>query len=61
MLIVPLRAVPSQKLSILLANQLCQITLKTRWFGLYMDLSVNDSPIAARLGLYREEARDVRA
>jgi hypothetical protein len=33
MLIVPLRAVPSQKLSILLANQLCQITLKTRWFG----------------------------
>lgn len=45
MLIVPVRAVPSQKLSILLANQLCQITLKTRWFGLFMDLSVNDLPI----------------
>jgi hypothetical protein len=41
MLIVPVRAVPSQKLSILLANQLCQISLETRWFGLY----VNDSPI----------------
>jgi hypothetical protein len=23
----------------------CQLTLKTRWFGLFMDVSVKDSPI----------------
>jgi hypothetical protein len=45
MLIVPVRAVPNQTLSILLANQPCRLTLKTRWFGLFMDVSVNDSPV----------------
>jgi hypothetical protein len=45
MLIVPVQAVPNQTLSVLLANQLCQITLRTRWFGLFMDVSVNDAPI----------------
>ena len=45
MLIVPVQPVPNQTLSILLANQLCQLTLKTRWFGLFMDVSVNDAPI----------------
>jgi uncharacterized protein DUF6983 len=45
MLIVPVRAVPNQTLSILLANQLCQLTLKTRFYGLFMDVSVNDAPI----------------
>jgi hypothetical protein len=45
MLIVPVQAVPNQMLSVLLANQLCQITLRTRFFGLFMDLSVNDAPI----------------
>jgi hypothetical protein len=45
MLIVPVQPVPNQTLSILLANQLCQITLKTRWFGLFVDVSVNDAPI----------------
>ena len=45
MLIVPVQAVPNQTLSILLANQLCQLTLRTRFFGLFMDVSVNDAPI----------------
>jgi hypothetical protein len=45
MLIVPVQSVPNQTLSILLANQLCRLTLKTRWFGLFMDVSVNDAPI----------------
>jgi hypothetical protein len=41
-LIVPVRAVPNQTLAILLANQLCQFTLKTRRFGLFKD---DDLPI----------------
>jgi len=45
MLIVPVLAVPNQTLSILLANQLCQLTLRTRFYGLFMDVSVNDAPI----------------
>jgi hypothetical protein len=45
MLIVPVRAVPNQTLSIQLANQLCQLTLRTRFYGLFMDVSVNDAPI----------------
>lgn len=45
MLIVPVQAVPNQTLSILLANQACQITLSTRFFGLYMDLAVSNIPI----------------
>jgi hypothetical protein len=45
MLIVPVQPVPNQTLSILLANQLCQLTLRTRFLGLFMDISVNDSPI----------------
>jgi hypothetical protein len=45
MLIVPVQAVPNQTLSILLANQLCQLTLRTRYYGLFMDVSVNDAPI----------------
>ena len=40
-----MRDVPNQTLSILLANQPCRLTLKTRWSGLFMDVSVNDSPI----------------
>jgi hypothetical protein len=45
MLVVPVQPVPNQTLSILLTNQLCRLTLRTRWFGLFMDVSVNDAPI----------------
>jgi hypothetical protein len=45
MLIVPVQAAPNQTLSVLLANQLCQVTLRTRFYGLFMDVSVNDAPI----------------
>lgn len=45
MLIVPVQAVPNQIFSILLGNQNCQITLATRFFGLYFDLSVSNTPI----------------
>jgi hypothetical protein len=47
MQIVPVQAVPNQTISILLANQSCQITLSTRFFGLYMDLSVSNTPVRA--------------
>jgi hypothetical protein len=40
MLIVPVQPVPNQTLSILLANQLCQLTLRTRFYGLFMDVSL---------------------
>ena len=45
MLLVPVQAVPNQTLSILLANQLCRLSLRTRFYGLFMDVSVNDAPI----------------
>lgn len=42
MLIVPILDVPSQSVSISLANQACTIDLKTRSTGLYCDLYVGD-------------------
>jgi hypothetical protein len=45
MLIVPTQAVPNQTFSILLGGQSCQITLTTRFFGLFFDLTVNNNPV----------------
>lgn len=45
MLIVPVQAVPNQTFAIQLANQSCQITLTTRFFGLFFDLSVSNTPV----------------
>jgi hypothetical protein len=45
MLIVPLTAVVSQKLSVLLAKQNCQIAVYQKSTGLYIDLSVNNVPV----------------
>jgi hypothetical protein len=45
MLIIPLIAVPSQKLSVPLANQTCQINVYQKAYGLFMDLYVNNSLI----------------
>lgn len=47
MKIVPVQAVPNQIFAILLGNQSCQITLQTRFYGLYMDLAVNNVPLRA--------------
>ncbi len=46
MLQIPLSAVPSQSLSVVLGNQNCQISLYTLTTGLYFDLLVNGAPIA---------------
>ena len=45
MMTIPLTAVPSQKLSTLLAGQNCQIAVYQKTTGLYLDLSINDTAI----------------
>lgn len=45
MLIVPVQATPNQTFSILLGNQSCQITLTTRFYGLFFDLSVSNEEV----------------
>ena len=44
---IPITAVPSQQLSITLANQNCQITLYMMGDYLYMDLAIDNAPIAS--------------
>ena len=45
MLIVPLQAVPNQTFSTLLGGQACQITLTTRFWGLFFDVAVNNTNV----------------
>jgi len=45
MIVIPLTATPSQTLSVLLAGQNCQIAVYQKTTGLYLDLSINDSPL----------------
>lgn len=45
MLNVPLTANPSQKLSVLLAGQNCQIAVYQKTTGLYLDLAMNNAQI----------------
>jgi hypothetical protein len=47
MLEVPLRPVPSQIISVSLENQNCEITVQQRTYGVYFNLSVNDTLIIA--------------
>jgi hypothetical protein len=44
---IPLRAVPSQTLSVQLGNQSCQINVFQRFFGLFIDLYSNNDLIVA--------------
>ena len=43
MLIVPLQPVPYQALTVPLAGQACQITIAQKFYGLFLDLRVNNS------------------
>ncbi|TAM15973.1 MAG: hypothetical protein EPN65_16800 [Pandoraea sp.] len=45
MQVIPLAAVPSQVLSVLLAGQNCQIKVYQKTTGLYLDFSMNDAPV----------------
>jgi hypothetical protein len=43
---IPLVATPAQSLTVQLGDQSCQIVVRQRRTGLYVDLSVQDVPIA---------------
>lgn len=45
MTIIPLQAVPSQSMSVVLAGQNCQINVYQKSTGLFLDLYVNNEPI----------------
>lgn len=45
MLVIPLNAVPAQRVSVTLALQPCSIKLYQKTTGLFIDLSVNDTLI----------------
>lgn len=42
---IPLRAIPSQELQVVLSGQDCTIFLYWRWGRLYLDLTVGEVPI----------------
>jgi len=42
---IPLRPIPSQQFSVLLAGQNCQINVYQKSQGLFLDLMVNNAPI----------------
>lgn len=43
---IPLQAIPSQQLQIVLGGQSCQIAVYTRSTGLYVDVNVNGADIS---------------
>lgn len=45
MLIVPLKSVPAQQLSILLNGQSCQIKVYQKFFGVFVDLYINNTTL----------------
>ena len=45
MQVIPLNPVPNQTLKIILSNQLCQINIYEKFFGLFVDLYVNGNLI----------------
>lgn len=47
MRIIPLQATASQDLTVQLADQVCQITIRQKAFGLFLDLAVNNTTIVA--------------
>ncbi len=47
MLEVPLQPVPSQTLTIPLAGQNCQLNVYQKFYGLFMDVYINDQLIVA--------------
>lgn len=59
MRIIPLSAVPSQKLNVVLANQNCQISIYQKTTGLYVDVAVNDVPIVSG-AIARDRVRIIR-
>lgn len=59
MLFIPIATTPSQKLSVSLGGQQCQISLYQKTTGVYLDLSVLNRPIVTT-ALCRDRVRIVR-
>lgn len=47
MRIIPVQSVASQDLTVQLADQVCQITIRQKALGLFLDLAVNNASIVA--------------
>lgn len=56
---IPLQAVPSQSLSVLLAGQNCQLAVYQKSTGLFLDLSMNNTPVLTTV-LCRDRVKLVR-
>ncbi|MDX3986173.1 MAG: hypothetical protein QHC88_13055 [Achromobacter sp.] len=56
---IPLRAVPSQSLNVVLAGQSCQINVYEKSTGLYLDLFLSHRPIVTA-ALCHDRVRIVR-
>jgi hypothetical protein len=59
MKIIPLQAVPSQSLSVVLDGQNCQINVYQKSTGMFLDLAVNNLPIISA-AICRDRVRLVR-
>lgn len=59
MLTIPLNAVSSQSLNVLLGGQNCQINVYQKSTGLYLDLSINNSPVVSTV-ICRDRVKLVR-
>lgn len=57
--IIPLQAVPSQTLSVMLGGQNCQIEVYQKTTGVYLDLYINNAPIITTV-LCRDRVRLIR-
>lgn len=56
---IPLQAVPSQSLSVVLSSQNCQINIYQKTTGVYLDLFMDNAPIVTTK-LCRDRVRLVR-
>lgn len=56
---IPLQAVPSQTLSVLLGGQNCQIKVCQKSTGLFFDLSINNAPVVQTV-MCRDRVKLVR-
>lgn len=56
---IPLQAVPSQSLSVLLSGQNCQLAVYQKSTGLFLDLSMNNAPVLTTV-ICRDRVRLIR-
>lgn len=42
---IPLQAVPNQSVNVTLASQACRISVRQTYYGLFVDLYINNAPV----------------